>query len=222
MNKKYIDIVTHYERCFAKHGDTHLGVDWPKKEHVDLRYRIMLEVIKGADAEKITLLDFGCGASHLYDYIKRKKLSNVNYSGLDLSAQFIKLCKQKYPNNIYYCTDILANDADIPNFDYIILNGVFTEKQNLSYEDMFTYCKQMLTALFQKTNKGMAFNFMSKAVDWERDDLFHLSTDLLIDFLTKNLSRHFVIRNDYGLYEYTVYLYRKSEEKENSEQTCQK
>ena len=48
---------------------------------------------------------------------------------------------------------------------------------------------------------------MSKQVDWERDDLFHLPLDLLADYLTRNLSRHFVIRNDYGLYEYTVYVY---------------
>ena len=40
-----------------------------------------------------------------------------------------------------------------------------------------------------------------------RDDLFHLPLDLLAEFLDTLLSRHFVIRNDYGLYEYTVYVY---------------
>ena len=66
----------------------------------------------------------------------------------------------------------------------------------------------MILTIFEKVDKGMAFNVMSKAVDWERDDLFHLSTDVLIDFMVKNLSRNFIIRNDYGLYEYTVYLYK--------------
>ena len=58
------------------------------------------------------------------------------------------------------------------------------------------------------TSKGVAFNVMSKAVDWEREDLFHLPADLLIDFLTKKLTRNFIIRNDYGLYEYTTYIYK--------------
>ncbi len=50
---------------------------------------------------------------------------------------------------------------------------------------------------------------MSKQVDWERDDLFHLPLDQMADFVCGNLSRNFVIRNDYGLYEYTTYVYRE-------------
>ena len=73
---------------------------------------------------------------------------------------------------------------------------------------MWDYFQRLVTLVFSSVEKGMAFNVMSKAVDWEREDLFHLSTDLLIDFLTKKLSRNFIIRNDYGLYEYTVYLYK--------------
>jgi len=28
--KKYSSIYKHYEECFDRHGDTHLGVDWPR------------------------------------------------------------------------------------------------------------------------------------------------------------------------------------------------
>jgi len=49
---------------------------------------------------------------------------------------------------------------------------------------------------------------MSKHVDWEREDLFHLPFDVLARFLTRMVTRNFVIRNDYGLYEYTTYVYR--------------
>jgi hypothetical protein len=48
---------------------------------------------------------------------------------------------------------------------------------------------------------------MSKHVDWEREDLFHLPFDTLAAFLKQELSGNFVIRNDYGLYEYTTYVY---------------
>jgi hypothetical protein len=50
---------------------------------------------------------------------------------------------------------------------------------------------------------------MSKNVEWERDDLFHLSHDLLTDFITKELSRDYIIRADYQLYEYTTYIYKR-------------
>lgn len=208
-DKKYLDIINHYERCLDIHGDNHLGVDWPKKEDAEIRYRVMLDVIKKNNEDHISLLDFGCGASHLYEYIFKNNFGYISYSGLDLSKKFIDLCKKKFPQNTYYCLDIIDSYKQMPCFDYIVMNGVFTEKRNLSFDEMFSYLKKMLELSFKIAKKGLAFNVMSKAVDWERDDLFHLPTDLLIYFLTKNLSRHFIIRNDYGLYEYTVYLYKE-------------
>ena len=52
---------------------------------------------------------------------------------------------------------------------------------------------------------------MSTLVDWERADLFHVPFDTLARMLKAHASRDFVIRQDYGLYEYTVYVYRRQE-----------
>jgi SAM-dependent methyltransferase len=209
MDKKYLSIVSHYEACLEKYGDTHLGVDWPKQEDADTRYGVMLGVIKKDTTGKVSLLDFGCGASHLYEYILRHRLDNIEYSGLDLSEKFIRLSTSKFPSVNYYCLDILDDHADIPDFDYILVNGVFTEKRELSFEEMFAYFKRVVSRVFGKTRVGIAFNVMSSHVDWERDDLFHLPLDTLAAFLTKELTRDFIIRNDYGLYEYTTYVYRR-------------
>jgi SAM-dependent methyltransferase len=205
--KKYLSIVSHYESCLEKYGDTHLGVDWPKKEDVDKRYKVMLEVIKPIASGKVELLDFGCGTSHLYEYILLHGFDYIEYSGLDLSTKFVELSKKKFPHIKYYQLDILDDSNGLPNFDYIVANGVFTEKRNLSFDDMFEYFQAVIHSLFSKSEIGIAFNVMSKQVDWERDDLFHLPLDLLADFLTKRISRNFIIRNDYGLYEYTTYVY---------------
>lgn len=212
--KQYLKIVSHYESCLEKYGDTHLGVDWPKKEDVATRYQVMLELIKKDNYPKIELLDFGCGASHFYEYILEKKRSlecncpEIEYSGLDISQKFISLSQRKFPTNKYYCLDILAREVTLPNFDYIVMNGVFTEKRELSFDQMFTYFQDVVSKVFKKTRIGMAFNVMSKEVDWERDDLFHLPFDLLASFLVNKISRNFVIRHNYGLYEYTTYVYK--------------
>ena len=207
--KKYQCIIDHYENCLEKYGDCHLGVDWPNKKDAEKRYRVMLDVIKPIGSDIIELLDFGCGSSQLYQYILQNRMENIAYSGLDISDKFIQLSRNKYPSNTYYCMDILEKGADIPNFDYIVMNGVFTEKRNLSFDDMLSYFKRVIRKVFYKTNIGIAFNVMSKHVDWERDDLFHLSLDSLASFLIKKLSRNFIIRNDYGLYEYTSYVYKE-------------
>jgi hypothetical protein len=73
---------------------------------------------------------------------------------------------------------------------------------------MFSYFKQLVQKVFERAQIGIAFNVMSKHVEWEREDLFHLPFDLLAEFLTKEVSRNFVFRSDYKLYEYTTYVYR--------------
>lgn len=207
---KYHGIVKHYEECLARHGDTHLGVDWPNALEAKKRYSVMLGVIREKDrGDPISLLDFGCGASHLYEHLRLVAQNNLCYTGLDASAVFCDLSKNKYPMNDYHCIDVLKDPERLGEYDYVVMNGVFTEKHDLNFDEMFEYFKQVLRAVFPKTRHGLAFNVMSKAVDWERDDLFHLPTDLLISFLVGELTRHFVIRNDYGLYEYTVYLYKE-------------
>lgn len=211
MNKSYLtSIIKHYENCLDRYGDSHQGVDWPKANDVGVRYDVMLELISFHPTKSDTaqLLDFGCGAAHLLEHIKRNGIENIDYSGLDLSEKFINLCTNKFPGTRFYCLDILEKNVVLPQFDYIVMNGVFTEKRDLSFDEMWDYVKRMLVKVFAFAKKGIAFNAMSKAVEWERDDLFHLPADLLIDFITTHLTRNFIIRNDYGLFEFTTYVYQ--------------
>jgi SAM-dependent methyltransferase len=209
VEKKYLSIVSHYETCLERYGDSHLGVDWPRAADVQKRHRVMLELIRpDTKGHTISLLDFGCGAAHLNDYIREQRLDHIQYAGLDLSEKFVRLSQSKFSANQFFCLDLLDEDASLPIFDYIVMNGVFTEKRELSFAEMLSYFKQLLRRVFEHATIGIAFNVMSKHVDWERDDLFHLPFDTLAEFLTKEVTRNFVFRNDYGLYEYTTYVYR--------------
>ena len=156
--------------------------------------------------QPISLLDFGCGTAHLFEYILNNNYQNFQYSGLDISQKFVDVAKIKYPNNLFICLDILDAKEELQSFDYFILNGVFTEKRELSFDAMWNYFTEMISVVYSKCNKGIAFNVMSNHVDWHREDLFHVSHDLLTQFLCENITRDYIIRNDYGLYEYTVYL----------------
>ncbi|WP_426060617.1 class I SAM-dependent methyltransferase [Hymenobacter sp. B1770] len=206
--KKYMEIVEHYEACLRQHGDTHLGVDWPIEKDTHLRHQVMLDVIRESGDTAVSLLDFGCGTSHLYDYLQRGNYPRVEYIGLDISAEYVRVAQAKYPHLAYHCLDVLAAGTAIPDVDYVVMNGVFTEKRGLSFEEMWAYFQQVLIAVFPHVRRGLAVNVMSKHVDWERDELFHLPMDVLAAFLKEKISRHWVLRHEYGLYEYTVYLYK--------------
>lgn len=208
----YSSIVAHTERCLEEYGDEYRGVGWTKSaDNADIRYQVMIDLIKDP-ADRVSLLDLGSGAAHLYEYIQRSGWDErIDYTGLDISPRFLQLSRSKFPDLTFYEADLLTADSDtVPIFDYVVVNGVFTYKGELSYDEMLRYWRDLTTMAFAKARVGLAFNVMSPEVDWTREDLFHLSFSDLTAFVG-GLSRRFVIRHDYGLYEYTTYVYREPE-----------
>ena len=204
-------IVSHYEECFLEHGDTHLGVDWPDQENANRRYKVMLSP---ALIEPSPIIhDYGCGLAHLYQYIRNREISHkVVYIGSDASPIFVNQCHKKFPEvpfeELTFDDGIFKLLKPDRNFAFIIANGVFTEKRELSKGVMWDLTQRTLAYLFKRTEVCLSVNFMSAHVDWQRDDLFHLPVDSLLDFCTEYLSRHVNIISNYGLYEYTAHIYK--------------
>lgn len=208
LTADYSEIVSHYEACLALFGDSHRGVDWPNAADALARYRVMLEIIRPVSQSQVKLLDFGCGAGHLLEYLRQQGRQDIDYIGLDMSPKFVELCRQKFPGHQFLCADVLQDECSLPEVDYVIMNGVFTEKRTLPFEEMFDYFREVLRRVYPLARRGIAFNVMSRHVDWERDDLFHLPFDALAAFLRAEISRNYQFRADYGLYEFTAYVYR--------------
>ena len=208
----YFNLVKHYESCFMNYGATPKGVDWPKKEDVVTRFNIMIEMLKPwlNHKAKLKLLDLGCGYGALYGHLLQLKLVKfIDYSGIDLSLEILKAAKTLYPDIKFSHCDLLGGSTMIEDFDFIIMNGLFTVKSQMTQPQMFDFFSAMLDKVYRIARIGLSFNIMSTHVDWLRDDLFHVSFDKMAEILQKVCGRHFVFRADYGLYEYTVYVYKK-------------
>jgi SAM-dependent methyltransferase len=210
LDKPYLRNIAYCEAQLARFGDSYRGVGWTKRaEDVSKRYDVMLDVIRPT-TESVRLLDFGCGLSHLLEHIRRRQdLPAIEYHGLDLSERFLELSRRKFPSVPYFYLDVLDDDSALPTFDYVVMNGVLTVRDGIARDEMVAYCHRLLETLFAHATVGLAFNVMSKYVDWERDDLFHVPFDELMEYLVRNVSRHVVFRHDYGLYEFTTYVYRE-------------
>ena len=179
---------------------------WPNVEGAVRRYDVMLDVIR-KQSGPVRLLDFGCGTGHLYEHICHQPNRQIDYHGIDLSSTFIDRACRKHPGAKFAHGDVLKHPEILETYDYAIINGVFTSKCDMSHEVMLEFAKRIIKLLFQHVRIGVAFNATSKQVDWERDDLFHLPLDTVANFLCTEVSRNFVIRNDYGLYEFATYVY---------------
>jgi SAM-dependent methyltransferase len=204
---KYLNLCDKYRAWLEEKGDTPEGVGWTQPNQAPIRYKVMLEVIKKYPT---SILDFGCGTAALLDYIKILGVRDIVYYGIDILPESISIATKKHPEAKIVCADIIRNDELLQGCpaEYAIINGLFTYKYNSSFEEMWEFLQVIMGKLFHHASKGLAINLMSKAVDWERDDLFHMPVGTITDFITKNLTRHYVIRHDYKLYEYTIYLYK--------------
>lgn len=204
---RYISLAC--EETLQQHGDSHLGAGYTRTEaEARAQYALMLGVVRES-IEPVHILDFGCGLAHMIDFIASEpKLAHVRYSGLDLSEAFLTAASSRHPQADLFHLDALADEALLPEYDYVILNGVFNYRGQVPHDEMQAYWQRMVALAFRHARRGIAFNVMSKHVDWERDDLFHLPFDDMARFVKANLSRHFVIRHDYPAYEYTTYVYK--------------
>ncbi len=198
-----------------RHGDSPQGVMWTRPEQAPIRYRMMLDLLQldrlrdpHAPTGRPEVLDFGCGLGHLYEFLEQHAAPEIHYTGLDVSAAHLELARRKHPDVDFIRLDVLAHDGPLPEFDYVLLNGVLTWKNEASHEQMWAYARRLLTRVFPMARRAIAFNVMTTHLDWERDDLFHLAFDEVAAFLRAELTPHFLLRQDYGLFDYTVYAFR--------------
>lgn len=206
-------IQQHYERTLREHGPNHKGVDWPRPEDLEARFATQLEVLAAAaNVTRPVLLDLGCGPGLLLDFLRATdRLGAVEYRGVDISAAMVEAANERWPGYAFEERDILKDPLADRSVDVVIANGVLTERVGIERADMVAMAEALVTAAFRAARVGIAFNVMSKHVEWERDDLFHWGFDEVAAFVTRDVSRHVRIRADYGLYEYTFFVWREAQ-----------
>lgn len=199
------------ERNLQKHGDTAAGAGWPNETDRRTRFDVMLDVIDCSPDSPIVLCDFACGTGELLAHIQRRGLQNIAYLGADRSAKALSYARAKFPQATFIELDVnaLGTDLSVIACDYLVANGLFTAKYGMSHEQMWSFVVTTIERLWPQVRRGLAFNVMSKVVDWEREDLFHLPMDDTARLLHRLAGRQVRMRADYGLYEYTAYAYRE-------------
>ena len=202
-------LLTYYDSFLELYGDTALGASWPNENDKLLRYKIGYEIIEQISGQQhVTICDLGCGTGEFYRYMKDNAMFPFSYIGVDLSDNALCLARKKFPMQNFLKCDILnCPEEDMYNIecDFVFANGLFTVKDSASYNDMWQFMTAVIERLWPAVRQGILFNVMSKIVDWERDDLFHVSYDDLAKFLHKIAGRSIGFRADYGLYEVMAY-----------------
>jgi SAM-dependent methyltransferase len=178
------------------------SVGWGTKEKQDLRFEKLMDGVLDRDSA-FSINELGCGYGELIKFCEAQKIQISEYFGYDLSVEMINAAK-KYigaPNVKLFQSGTIHTKAD-----YTIASGIFNVKFNEDKENWEAYVLDTITHMYDNSEKGISFNFLTKYVDWEKDDLFYQDPMEIFDFCKKNLSEKVNLIHDYDLYEFTIQI----------------
>jgi SAM-dependent methyltransferase len=197
----------YYTKRFAEHGASARGVDWHNAESLLLHYDKMLAVIPPDEAgQRISLLDIGCGYGGLLDRAKERGL-DIDYAGIDLVDEMTAHGRRKHPDAQFVSGDVFTF-APGRDFDYVVANGVLTEKLDVSIGEFGRFARRMIRRMFELASRGIAFNMMTTYVNFTAPNLYYQNPGEIISFCAAELSTKWILDHGYDYYDFTMYLYR--------------
>ncbi len=200
-------LAQHYSEKFSLHGPTSEGVDWgPDQAKAFLRYEKMLNVADSAAGIRPSLLDVGCGYGGLWSYATSKNV-DLDYTGIDVAGNMIEWARGNLPAGNFIEGNVLDYKFD-RNFDYVVCNGILTQKLEAAGLEMDQFANQLIRQMFSLCTSAVAFNVMTTKVNFYSNNLYYRNPAELLSWCLSEITPHLKLDHSYPLYEYTIYLYR--------------
>lgn len=200
-------IIQYYNTKLDTHGPSPRGVDWSSAKSQALRFKQLLTVCDTSNP--FTLNDYGCGYGALVTYMINHNY-RFHYNGFDLSGDMIEAAQQRY-GDLKSCT-FTSHRKCLKIADYTVASGIFNVKLQANNKAWQGHVLSTLDEIAELSNKGFAFNVLTKYSDQRlmRDDLFYADPFFLFDYCKINFSRFVAILHDYPLYEFTILVKNES------------
>jgi SAM-dependent methyltransferase len=163
-----------YDQRLRELGVVVDSVGWSSRESQYLRFELLRDDI---DLKGKSVLDLGCGLGDLADYLNAVTEGDFEYVGVDISGQFIKLCREKFKGiNIQFIEGEISN-LKVNQVDFTFASGVFTYETGEN-ED---YCRQTIKHIFDMSRIGCSFNFLSTQADHYLEKNHHYSPMVILE-----------------------------------------
>jgi SAM-dependent methyltransferase len=193
----------YYSGKIRAHGATPQGVDWRDEQSQNLRFTRLLDLIDRED-DTSAISELGCGYGAFATYLRRNGRPN-NYFGSDISADMIEAARLIHGESpqTYFKQGEEPCDAD-----YVFASGIFNVKFDISDDVWLNYINDTIELMFKKSKKGIAFNCLTSYSDFDRkkSNLFYSNPSEMMAWCMDRYGRHVALRQDYGLYEYTIII----------------
>lgn len=194
-------IGAYYSDRIKRFGPTANGVDWRDEASQELRFAQFDCLWR--DERSFSLNDLGCGYGALVDYLLARGFQ-PDYHGIDLSSDMVAAART------------LHDDAEGARFligaqpdrraRFTVASGIFNVRREVARDEWHAYVLRTIHSLAEWSEAGFAFNVLSGHSDpqLQRPDLYYAHPGELLDFCGRSISRHLMLVQDYGLFEFTL------------------
>lgn len=196
-------IVARHRDSLRRHGYHARALYWSSREIQEIRFRVLSEIgIESGDS----VLDVGCGFGDFLGWSESRGLE-IDYTGIDLSPDLLEVATERHPGAAFHCCDLIDYcQSHIDAFDWVILSGALNEQLG----DSGDYARRVITLMWSRSLKGMAFNLLDARHEPTRLawDLQSHEPEAILDFVGSLAPKHRLVEG-YLDNDFTVYLRRE-------------
>ena len=186
------------------------SVGWNSPESQNLRFEKLLEVISDKN-DNFTINELGCGYGELFKYLEKHNYDFNQFNGYDISKPMLEEC-QKYIGESSKL-NLFNNAKLITKADYTITSGIFNTPFDNNLIEWEKYIHATLLNMYEFSNNGIAFNFLTTAVDYRNENLFYQDPSKILSFCLENFGKNIVLIHDYYLHEFTMIVFKIKDNK---------
>ncbi|GAB6100055.1 class I SAM-dependent methyltransferase [Halanaerocella petrolearia] len=185
--------VKRYNSRFKKKGVSPTTLGWGSKEDQLQRFEV---ITNQCNLDGKTVMDVGCGFADLFSYLNKNNI-NINYIGIDIVPDFIDYCKEEYPQQEFYCKNVMLDFDKLPKADIVIALGIL----NYNFDEVsnFEYSKLFIKKIFQISKEKVVIDFLSKyrTEEYPKENfVYYHSPEKVFKFMT-SLTNDLLLAHNY-------------------------
>lgn len=196
-----------FRESFIKHGDTPKGIFANDSKTQKIRYKNLLKNLLVYKEKDFSIHDIGCSMCDLHQYLLENNV-NHEFSGTEIVEEMVVSARKKYPNIKLYNRDFI-NDKIDEKYDFVVLSGILNLPGDIDHALWHKFIFDLIPAMFEKCNIGIAFNFLTTYRTFSDPTLFYLDPKEVLDVCNKTISRFIIMDQSYPLFETTTTIFKK-------------
>ncbi|MCX7677985.1 MAG: class I SAM-dependent methyltransferase [Spirochaetes bacterium] len=192
-------------QCYGIHSAGAVG--WTDYLQILLFEKISLLFSSRNSSERFSVLDVGCGLGDFSRFLRDHGYRIVEYVGIDIMPEMVRLARQKYPQERFLIGDFI-NVTFSRKFDYAICSGALNIVCEKDYRAHENFVRCFIKKMYRLAQNGIAFNLLSREGKdfFPYDSKFYYADFNEIEAFCRTFAAKVIVHRDEKEFAFTVIL----------------